>query len=628
LLVPPDPSFTVKSHSLSFQKQLVYLFLTSLLSLFFYFEIPWFAILLEGEYYFQGQFLPRLFDSCCNGFSIIAQILCLLQYSDQWIWWIVVDLLQITMYCGIVGYGIVINIVLMWFLFLCNACYGFHSWRNRSLFSEEDHSLVEEGEKEEPEQKYYSFLPANDEQDEGMLEEEGIRYNILIEESEYPERCKPSNSEKKHSVHKTGDGIPFSFPPEDLSLDDRKLLKDPSYSVCRVPFAVGNMKHGFSSPLDPATQSALSQDSHMTLRPVRGVIIGKFWPFHSGHQYLCEQAFKHCDELYVILCHRPYHFPSKAVRLYWIQSSLPFAYCAAILDVYDPLDSELWALLTKAWCGFTPDVVFTSETYGEVWAKYLGCSHVLIDLNRLEVPVSGTMLRENLYVCLLCVADMEKKKEGKNYLQALDSCWKYLPPVVKHYFTKQVVIISEEPQFENERYSSSELCSELSTYFNSFTINDDFLDFQGIASRDKEKYFRCDSSDPTTTQQRMFSFHQREVNALSGIPTALKSRLLILNGPFSFHSFILTLMLNNTLLQCSNQVTNMFSQLCNHSTLLLFLLSKSRFEDYEKSLKALLKECAFPMERIQYHHIQGGKKVSPRKELMEECKVIIERFVL
>lgn len=70
-----------------------------------------------------------------------------------------------------------------------------------------------------------------------------------------------------------------------------------------------------------------------------------------------------------------------------------------IRDVYDPLDSSLWASLCAQWCrragAFHPDMVFTSEQYGEAWARALGCEHVLVDLQREHVPVSGTAIRAN-----------------------------------------------------------------------------------------------------------------------------------------------------------------------------------------------------------------------------------------
>jgi hypothetical protein len=74
----------------------------------------------------------------------------------------------------------------------------------------------------------------------------------------------------------------------------------------------------------------------------------------------------------------------------------------SIIDAYDPVDSNLWASLTLAWCrnakdtNWTdgrPDIVFTSESYGETWSAALGCKHACIDQARVTIPISGTMVR-------------------------------------------------------------------------------------------------------------------------------------------------------------------------------------------------------------------------------------------
>jgi len=43
------------------------------------------------------------------------------------------------------------------------------------------------------------------------------------------------------------------------------------------------------------------------------------------------------------------------------------------------------------------DYVFSSEEYGEPFAKALGAQHVVVDIAREMLPISGTMIRENLY---------------------------------------------------------------------------------------------------------------------------------------------------------------------------------------------------------------------------------------
>lgn len=63
------------------------------------------------------------------------------------------------------------------------------------------------------------------------------------------------------------------------------------------------------------------------------------------------------------------------------------------LDLADD-DSEGWANATvRVLNGERPDVVFTSEDYGEAYAGFLGCRHVLVDRDRSSVPISGSEIR-------------------------------------------------------------------------------------------------------------------------------------------------------------------------------------------------------------------------------------------
>lgn len=64
-----------------------------------------------------------------------------------------------------------------------------------------------------------------------------------------------------------------------------------------------------------------------------------------------------------------------------------------IADVDPHRTSEAWARRTEAVLGYRPDIVFTSEEYGERFASYLGAKHVNVDPNRATHPISGTLVR-------------------------------------------------------------------------------------------------------------------------------------------------------------------------------------------------------------------------------------------
>jgi NadR type nicotinamide-nucleotide adenylyltransferase len=153
----------------------------------------------------------------------------------------------------------------------------------------------------------------------------------------------------------------------------------------------------------------------------RGLVIGKFYPPHRGHKHLIDTAANTADEVHVIVCDKPGEEPPAALRAAWLQEIHPNAKVWLIDDRYDADDSAVWAVNCQRLLGFTPDVVFTSEDYGERFAASLGCKHVLVDKGRNAVPVSGTAVRANPI-----------------------ECWEFLEPPVRGYYAKRVVLVGAE----------------------------------------------------------------------------------------------------------------------------------------------------------------------------------------
>jgi NadR type nicotinamide-nucleotide adenylyltransferase len=151
-----------------------------------------------------------------------------------------------------------------------------------------------------------------------------------------------------------------------------------------------------------------------------GFVVGKFLPPHRGHRHLIETARDAVDHLVVMLCYRPDDFVPGHVRAEWLREIHPDC---EILPVPDTLadDSRLWAVFVRETLGYVPDVVFTSEDYGEPFAGYLGSRHVLVDRERLRFPVSGTAVRADPY-----------------------ARWRFLEPCVRAYFVKRVCVVGAE----------------------------------------------------------------------------------------------------------------------------------------------------------------------------------------
>ena len=130
---------------------------------------------------------------------------------------------------------------------------------------------------------------------------------------------------------------------------------------------------------------------------MRGIVIGKFYPPHLGHNYLIETARAGCDQLTVLVVDNPkYHIPSEK-RAAWLKAHHPEVTVVVIPDINDDDNSVAWAAHTLAFLGYKPDVVYSSESYGEPWAKAMHCKSVLVDLDRTTFPVSGTLVRKDLF---------------------------------------------------------------------------------------------------------------------------------------------------------------------------------------------------------------------------------------
>jgi HTH-type transcriptional repressor of NAD biosynthesis genes len=94
----------------------------------FYYEIPIFTKAILGVYPYGPNSVPKLLDTVSNTCNLVGQILLLCGYREQWIFWLAVNCMQIAMFSGINGFGININIIIMWSLFLINSLCGLYVW--------------------------------------------------------------------------------------------------------------------------------------------------------------------------------------------------------------------------------------------------------------------------------------------------------------------------------------------------------------------------------------------------------------------------------------------------------------------------------------------------------------------
>ena len=153
----------------------------------------------------------------------------------------------------------------------------------------------------------------------------------------------------------------------------------------------------------------------------RGVVIGKFYPPHKGHKLLIDTAASRTAHLTVIVCAKESDEIPGELRGRWLREIHPGVEVLVIDDRYDEHDTRVWAENTVRWLGRPPEVVFTSEDYGEPYARLMGCAHVLVDKERAAVPCSGTAVRRDPY-----------------------ANWEFLEPPVRAWFAKRVSVLGAE----------------------------------------------------------------------------------------------------------------------------------------------------------------------------------------
>ncbi|MCH9675419.1 MAG: AAA family ATPase [Gammaproteobacteria bacterium] len=133
----------------------------------------------------------------------------------------------------------------------------------------------------------------------------------------------------------------------------------------------------------------------------RGLTLGKFAPLHRGHQWLIETALDEVDELIVVIydCPETTSVPLN-VRAGWVRRLYP---TVRVVEAWDgPMEvgytPEIMhrheQYMINLLGGTTIDKFFSSERYGEHMAKALGAQNRLVDSARIEIPISGTRVRQ------------------------------------------------------------------------------------------------------------------------------------------------------------------------------------------------------------------------------------------
>jgi len=246
-----------------------------------------------------------------------------------------------------------------------------------------------------------------------------------------------------------------------------------------------------------------------------GVVVGKFLPPHAGHTLVIETALAQCAHVTVIVCEREGDGIPGELRAAWLREAHPRAHVRRIDDAYDPDDSALWARLTIDWPGAKPDAAFTSEAYGERWAREIACAHVAVDPSRARVPISGAAVRADPF-----------------------ASWEFLAPPVRGWYAKRVVLVGAESTGKTtlaERLAQRLATSWVPEYGREFTLvkygrgdtewrSSEFVEIaaeqqrqENAAARAANRVLVCDTNAFATAlwHRRYMGAHDAETGAIA-----------------------------------------------------------------------------------------------------------------
>jgi len=157
-----------------------------------------------------------------------------------------------------------------------------------------------------------------------------------------------------------------------------------------------------------------------------GVIIGKFMPIHAGHQHLIDTGKASVERLTVLVCSHFWEPIPGELRYEWVKELNPHVnvvWVSEELPSEPEQDPDFWNIWRRAILKYAPppDVIFSSEDYGNKLAKVLGCVHICVDPEREKYHISGEKVRSDPY-----------------------KWWGFIPPPVKAYYAKRVCIVGPE----------------------------------------------------------------------------------------------------------------------------------------------------------------------------------------
>lgn len=194
----------------------------------------------------------------------------------------------------------------------------------------------------------------------------------------------------------------------------------------------------------------------MDITEINGLVLGKFMPPHLGHLFLIDTAIEKCDKVHIFVCSNElqvqvpgdirvktlraiYHNNPKVIIHDFRDDRLPQndSECSSLDEFYHQWVPMIYKEVPKL------DIVFTSEDYGDDFAKYLGIQHYLVDKERKKFPISGTEIRTNPLLN-----------------------WRFIPNEMKPFFVKRISVMGPES------CGKSTLTEKLSHHYNTNFVDE------------------------------------------------------------------------------------------------------------------------------------------------------------
>lgn len=324
-------------------------------------------------------------------------------------------------------------------------------------------------------------------------------------------------------------------------------------------------------------------------KPYRqGIIIGKFMPFHMGHQGLIEFGTIRCDKLTVCVCSNKKEPIDGAIRYERVKQTYSNRPEIQVLHITEELPG--WRRSTRYASNIRAkylqelvpevDVFFSSELYGKYMAEYIHINHEYFDRKRTIIPVSGTKIRNN-------------PRKYRNYLA----------PIAKPYYCKKIIICGSEST------GKSTLAIKLAQYFDTTYVPE--MARRTVPETDKIIY--KDLQTIAVLHAKAIEEKSRSANKILFVDTDI-------NITKSYSKYLL-----------SKELTvDPWIEEVNHGDLYLYLENDCEYiqdggrlpKDERNSLNQFHKQ-QLRQQWIRYHTIHGTN----RKDRIQKSIAVVKQFI-